>query len=163
MSGHIIYTLLSLRELLLLSRLERIFSLPRAFGLVGEVEQAVSTGLEAGKDSLITSIERLLSADDRSTTLLTNWPPSGGSLGKDERCLTDVLSGDSRDATSNTLSGDCMLSLGKTALTVILDDLISLAFAMLCTDLSAPEWKKSGDQLGLFFEISSPSAAEGTV
>ena len=58
-------TLLSLRELLLLSRLERTLSLPRAFGLVGEVVQAVSTGLGAGKDSPIPSIERLPSADSR--------------------------------------------------------------------------------------------------
>ena len=59
------YTLLSLRELLLLSRLERTLSLPRAFGLVGEVEQAVSTGLGAGKDNPNPWLEPLPSADER--------------------------------------------------------------------------------------------------
>ena len=40
-----IHTLLSVRELLRLSRLDRTLILPSGFGLVGEVGQAVRTGL----------------------------------------------------------------------------------------------------------------------
>ena len=102
-------TLLSLREELLLRKFERTLSFPRAIGLVGEVEQAVSTGLlGAGTDNRAPSQEPLPSADDLRNMLLIDWPPSGGSLENEERCLPTVLSGESN--TSNTLSGDCMLS-----------------------------------------------------
>lgn len=103
-------TLLSLREELLLRKLERTLSLPRAFGLVGEVLQAVNTGLlGAGTDNRAPSMEPLPSADDFRKTLLIDCPPSGGSLENEKRCLPTVLSGESK--TSNTLSGDCMFSL----------------------------------------------------
>lgn len=62
-------TLLSLREELLLSRFGRALSLPRAFGLVGEVQQAVSTGLGAGTDNRAPSMELLTSAVDRRSML----------------------------------------------------------------------------------------------
>lgn len=67
-----VHTLLSLRELLRLSKLLRTRILPRGFGLVGEVGQAVSTGLEAGKETLIPSPEVLVSVENCWQLALTS-------------------------------------------------------------------------------------------
>lgn len=104
------YTLLSFKELLRLSRLERTLNLPCCFGLVGEVGQAVRTGLEAGKEHIMPSHELLISVENCWQLTLTARLARGGSLEKHGLSFTTV-SGESRDRTSRTLRGDWLLSL----------------------------------------------------
>ena len=111
-------TLFSFKELLLLNRFGRNRTLLRGYGLVGEVQQVVSTGLLAGKDSRIPSSDPLPSVDSRCRLALTLLRPRGGRLLKDERCLP-IVSGESREKTSSTLSGDCVLSLGLVDFAII--------------------------------------------